>query len=205
MVDFSHSTALARKSGEYLGSSWRKGLDRLFKIQLDHSVRDTVPNFHGLRRACAYSFWCHLPALQGVEFAHQFDQRIGGWFGHQGRDGASAWGLWSVTVPFSSIWARRVLQRPSLKTLERERRWKRVLLCYNRAAPKGLQPISPFLLLGKVLKICLMVSPLPLFNFGITEAWRIFTQTFNLAIFNWAWMIFFIKKNRTFLPYSQTY
>lgn len=201
MVGFSHSTALARKSGEYLGSSWRKGLDRLCKIQLDHSAKDTVPKFHGLRRACAYSFWCHLPALQGVEFAHQFDQRIGGWFGHQGGDGACAWGLWSATVPFSSIWARRVLQRPSLKTLERERRWKRVLQ-YCVTTVQIQKVYNPFPHSSFLVKSSKSVSWWVLslsFNFGITEAWHIFSQTFNLAIFNGAWMFFFIK-NRTFLP-----
>lgn len=35
-------------------------------------------------------FLCHSPALQCVELAHQLDQRVGGWFGHQGGDGACA-------------------------------------------------------------------------------------------------------------------
>ncbi len=61
----------------------------------------------------------HSPALQGVELAHQFDQRVGGWFGHQGGDGACAGGLRRAAVPLSSIWARRVLQGPTLKTLAR--------------------------------------------------------------------------------------
>lgn len=54
-------------------------------------------------------------ALQGVELAHHFDQRVGGWFGHQGRDGACARGLRGATIPLCSVRARRVLQGPTLK------------------------------------------------------------------------------------------
>lgn len=56
------------------------------------------------------------PALQGVELAHQFDQWVRGWFGHQGGDCACAGGLRRAAVPLCSIWARRVLQGPTLKT-----------------------------------------------------------------------------------------
>lgn len=58
----------------------------------------------------------HIPALQGVELAHHFDQRVGGWFGHQGGDGACARGLRRAAIPLCSVRARWVLQRPTLKT-----------------------------------------------------------------------------------------
>lgn len=64
--------------------------------------------------ALAYSF--HSPALQGVELTHQFDQWVGGWFGHQGRYGACAGGLRRAAVSLRSIRTRRVLQGPTFKT-----------------------------------------------------------------------------------------
>lgn len=63
----------------------------------------------------------YSPALQGVELSHQFDQWVGGWFGHQGGDGACAGRLRRAAVPLCSIWARRVFQGPTLKTLEGRR------------------------------------------------------------------------------------
>lgn len=69
-----------------------------------------------LHRQRAVKLHLAEPALQGVELAHQFDQWVGGWFGHQGGDGACAGGLRGATVPLCSIWARRVLQGPTLKT-----------------------------------------------------------------------------------------
>lgn len=56
------------------------------------------------------------PALQGVELAHQFDQRVGGRFGDQGGDSAGAGRLRGAALPLCPVWARWVLQGPSLKT-----------------------------------------------------------------------------------------
>lgn len=69
-----------------------------------------------LHRQRAVKLHLTEPALQGVELSHQFDQRVGRWFGHQGWDGTCAWRLWRPAVPFCSLRERRVLQRPTLET-----------------------------------------------------------------------------------------
>lgn len=130
MIHYSPYSTLETKSGVLVGRGWgwgisAWGLKDYLKLP-DSSINAAASNFLMLKAVIVFSravgspaHTFHSPALQGVEFAHQFDQWVGGWFGHQGGDGACAGGLRGAAVPLCSVWARRVLQGPTLKTLGR--------------------------------------------------------------------------------------
>lgn len=119
--DYQYS-ALDAVNGVRLRRGWGGGCCPGIKGVL--TVLLTLPSLRCLKVALevfSKTHRFHSPALQGVELAHQFDQRVGGRFGHQGGDGACAGGFGGALC---SVWERRVLHGPPLVTLEGGGGWR---------------------------------------------------------------------------------